>query len=90
MTGSLPVRSGVRPPGSFSAPDEPQLLASGWERRFLADKGRADETAELYRSMGLEVLVTAPSPAKFAENCEGCAATVCASYVIVYTRARNP
>jgi hypothetical protein len=62
------------------------LLEAGWVRRYLADPQRAQEAVETYGAAGFEVHLQQLAPADFATTCAGCAATVCASYVVVYTR----
>lgn len=68
---------------------DPELLAQGWERRYLADPDRAREAVELYTSLGYEVLEHKLSPEDFGEMCGDCPATVCHSYVMIYTRRRE-
>ncbi len=63
-----------------------RLLAAGWERRFLADPSRAEETIELYTSLGYEVRAENLTPADFGPQCGKCPKVVCRSYVLIYTR----
>ncbi|MBI2899155.1 MAG: hypothetical protein HYY17_03160 [Planctomycetes bacterium] len=65
---------------------DPAILAQGWEHRFLADPARAQEAADLYRSLGLEVLERPVKPSDFGPQCAACAAVACRSYVMIYTR----
>jgi len=69
-----------------AAPGDPALLAAGWVRRHLTDPERAEESAALYREAGFEVLVEPLKPKDISAACEHCAATLCRSYVLVYTR----
>lgn len=62
------------------------LLAQGWERRYLADEHRAREAQETYSAAGFEVHLESLAPANFGSKCQSCAASVCGSYVVVYTR----
>ncbi len=68
----------------------PALAAEGWQRRYLADESRAKEAEETYRAAGFEVLLHRLKPDDFGDKCVDCAASVCASYVVVYTRRPRP
>ena len=69
-----------------SIPADPDLVAQGWERRHLADPDRADEAVQLYSSLGFEVRTQKLTPADFGPDCGQCAAVVCKTYVLIYTR----
>ncbi len=73
-----------------AAPANRALEAAGWERRFLADELRAREAVELYESLGYEVRAQQLEPADFGPQCDECAAAVCRSYVLIYTRRPEP
>ena len=62
------------------------LVQAGWVRRHLADLDRAKEAEQTYQSAGFEVRLETLSPGNFADKCKTCAASVCSSYVVVYTR----
>jgi len=64
----------------------PQLVAEGWQRRFMADKERAEEARDLYASLGYEVRLEPVAPAELHEWCADCRALVCRAYVTLYTR----
>lgn len=64
----------------------PALLAAGWERRYLADPGRAEEARATYVELGFEVLLEPPAPDQFDNSCAACAETACDTYVLIYTR----
>lgn len=70
----------------FSVADDPELIAAGWVRRFLADPKRAQEAMEMYTDLGFEVMAKKLSPDDFGPMCGECGASVCHSYVVVYTR----
>jgi len=70
----------------FSIPADPELVAQGWERRFLADETRAQEARELYTSLGYEVKAHKLSGHEFGPLCGDCQAVACRSYVMIYTR----
>ncbi len=63
-----------------------KLLAEGWECRFMTDATRAQETIELYDSMGFEVKTQKPSPKDFGPDCGDCGKTACRDYLMIYTR----
>jgi hypothetical protein len=76
---------------------EEELAAEGWERRFVAAEPRLSEAAELYQSIGFDVLV---EPLPTEENlesavCEEKGCTACFDvdkdrYKIIYTRTKEP
>ncbi len=86
---SCPPDLKLRPDGSTVRAD-PKLLADGWVRRYLADPDRARESIELYASLGYEVRTEKLSPADFGAECQQCAAVLCHSYVLIYTRRMKP
>jgi hypothetical protein len=65
---------------------DPELVAAGWERRFLAAADRVEEAVELYRSLGLEIKAEPLGPSDFGPDCQDCASEVCRSYLLIYTR----
>lgn len=67
-------------------PADPELVAAGWVRRYLADPIRAQEAVDLYGRLGYEVKAQKLTAADFGPNCEGCPASACVSYVMIYTR----
>ncbi|MCH8879166.1 MAG: hypothetical protein IID34_04700 [Planctomycetes bacterium] len=70
-------------------PADPKLLAEGWVRRHLTDAARAAEAAELYSDMGFEVELRQLTPQDLGSKCQACAASICGSYVMVYTRRKG-
>jgi len=70
-------------------PPDPALIAAGWQKRFVTDAGRADESRELYEAMGFDVRVEKLSRSQFGDECEGCALSACRSYVMLYTRRKG-
>ncbi len=65
---------------------DPELIAAGWVRRHLVDMERAQESLELYSSIGYEVKMQELKPEDFGPNCLHCTSVICRSYVLVYTR----
>lgn len=67
----------------------PQRVAAGWERRFLADPARAREAAEIYAAMGFEVALDPVRPEDLEEGCTDCALVTAAGFRMIYTRRRG-
>jgi hypothetical protein len=67
------------------APD-PALVAAGWERRFMADAGRAREATALYSDLGFEVSAEPVRPEELSAACGDCRVATCLAYVTLYTR----
>lgn len=68
---------------------DPDLIAAGWEWRFIADSHRTAEACELYEQIGFEVR-TEPLPGTDdAGECEPCQDTV-RHFHAIYTRRRSP
>ena len=64
----------------------PELLAQGWEKRFVTDDTRLAEAVQLYKDLGFEVhteLLKAPE--RYAD-CESCQVYAECSYLTVYVR----
>lgn len=74
------------PPLELSTHGDPALEAAGWVRRHLVDPERAEETIELYESLGFEVMSRTPTPDDFGPKCRDCAAVACREYLLIYTR----
>jgi len=72
---------------------EEELIAAGWERRFIACEPRLSEMVATYKEIGFEVLLE-PLPSKDEmdqANCEESGCTVCfdvdpEKYRIIFTR----
>jgi len=65
---------------------EEELLAQGWTRQFVADEPRLSEAAELYESIGMEVLLV-PLPAEAEQGeCRSCMEVAPEQFRIIYTR----
>jgi hypothetical protein len=65
---------------------DPDLVAAGWERRFIADAVRAREATALYTSLGFEVHAESLKPTEFGPQCGDCQLVACHMYVTIYTR----
>jgi hypothetical protein len=65
---------------------DPRRIADGWERRFIADRPRAEEAIELYAGMGYEVCADPIMPEELADDCEDCLLVARLRFVTIYTR----
>ena len=68
------------------APD-PDRLAAGWQRRFIADRARAEEAIRLYEDLGFEVCADPLQPEALAGGCEDCQLLMLLQFKTIYTRA---
>lgn len=85
----IPAGSQVQNPGPFPFLDlspNPKLLSQGWDRRFMVGPDRVDETNQLYRELGYEVLNEPVIPSELNEICKACQTLACSDYVVIYTR----
>jgi len=55
-----------------SLPPDAELLAEGWEYRFLADPRMAAEAVATYRELGYEVRLEPFEVAAAPDECSGC------------------
>jgi len=67
---------------------DPQRIAEGWERRFIADGRRAEEMIALYTELGFEVIADPVSPNEVGEDCDDCQLLAALQFKIIYTRKR--
>jgi hypothetical protein len=65
---------------------DPELLAAGWERRFVADGQRACEATELYEQLGYEVCTRSLGPDELGDECEDCKLIALLQFQTIYTR----
>jgi len=65
---------------------DPQRIADGWERRFIADRPRAEEVIELYAGLGYEVCADPFMPDELADDCDDCLLVAQLRFVTIYTR----
>jgi len=68
---------------------DPDLLAAGWQRRFIADSQRAKEAEQLYRELGFEVLAEPVRPAEIKDDCADCQLLMVLEFRTIYTRKRD-
>lgn len=75
---------------------EDELIAAGWEKKFVTCEPRLSEMVEMYAEIGCEVHLE-PLPSKEeldAESCEASGCTACFDvdkerYRIIFTRPKN-
>ena len=65
---------------------DPQRIVDGWERRFIADRPRAEEAIELYTGLGYEVCADPIMSDELADDCEDCLLVARLRFVTIYTR----
>ena len=82
MPGDVLVGARFRP--------DPQLVALGWDYRFVAGGPRLKETVQLYRQLGFEVLAQPVPPESFPDECEGCQLVALLELRTIYTRIAQP
>jgi hypothetical protein len=76
--------------GSFlgcTLPGNPDLIAEGWERRFIADPRMAAEAVETYTELGFEVKLEPVKTDGLQEECSGCKGLL-ERFNMVYTRKK--
>ena len=71
-------------------PADPELMADGWERRFMADPPRAEEARIIYTELGYEVRAEEIKPSELSVLCGDCRLATCQAYVTLYTRRSPP
>jgi len=75
---------------------EEELIAAGWERRFIACEPRLSEMVATYKDIGFEVLLE-PLPSKEEMSQSGCEESGCTAcfdvdperYRIIFTRQKS-
>lgn len=75
-------------PPAWRSERHEELVAEGWQRRFVAAPPRLDEMLELYRSLGLEVRAEPVYASDPAGHCSDCLAAR-ALFRVVYTREKR-
>ncbi len=69
-------------------PADSELVAEGWQRRFLADSRMVQEAVETYGELGYEVRLEPFNEDGLKEECSGCKALL-RQFSVVYTRKKN-
>ncbi|MFQ5706609.1 MAG: hypothetical protein ACE5HO_04120 [bacterium] len=68
-------------------PADPELLAAGWERRFIADARMARDAIDTYGDLGYEVRLEPIDPEGLRDECSGCK-VLFKHFSAVYTRKK--
>jgi hypothetical protein len=68
---------------------DPELVAQGWERRFIADPQRAQEATELYEQLGFEVRAEPLRSAETVDDCDDCLTAAALGFKTIYTRKKT-
>ena len=66
---------------------DPERIAKGWERRFIADETRIAEMVQLYHELGYETVVDPVRAADVVEDCGDCSLVVLQRLKMIYTRS---
>ena len=66
----------------------PELVAAGWERRFITDGRRAQEMIVLYNELGYEVHLEPVQAEEFEDECEDCSLVALLKFCTIYTRKK--
>jgi hypothetical protein len=64
------------------------LLKEGWIKRTILDEPRLSEVAELYESLGFEVLLRPVDPSTFGAECNKCIKEQCDRFSTVFVRKK--
>jgi len=65
---------------------DPERIADGWERRFIANGPRAEEMMRLYRELGFEVVADPVQAGHAGDDCEDCQVVIASQFKMIYTR----
>ncbi len=68
---------------------DPQRIADGWERRFVADAERAKEAMQLYAQLGYEVCADPVRADQMDEQCADCQLLMLLQFKMIYTRKKK-
>lgn len=74
---------------AINLPPDPEMVAKGWERRFMADPNRLEESVNLYRELGYEIQINPVRPEELSVVCGDCRLAVCSAYSTIYTRKQS-
>lgn len=67
---------------------DPDLVAAGWELRFIADSHRMPEALDLYKQIGFEVRAEPLPGTDDPDECSSCQDAV-RQFHAIYTRRRS-
>ena len=68
---------------------DPELVAQGWQPRFIGDARQTKEATELYQELGFEVRAE-PVPAdEMGDDCSDCQVLILLQFKTIYTRKKG-
>ena len=71
---------------NLDRPPDPQLVAEGWERRFMTQRARLAEYTDLYTSLGFDVRAEPVRSDEVDRECNDCRLILYQQIVTLYTR----
>lgn len=71
-----------------TVPPDRDLLAQGWQYRFIGDERMANDAVQTYGELGHEVLLLPVNTKDLKDECEGCK-ILFQNFKAVYTRKQN-
>lgn len=74
---------------NLDRPPDPKLVAEGWERRFMTQRGRLAEYTDLYGSLGFDVRAEPVRSDEVDPECNDCRLILFRQIVTLYTRKRS-
>jgi hypothetical protein len=74
---------------NLDRPPDPKLVAEGWERRFMTQRGRLAEYTDLYSSLGFDVRAEPVRSDEVGPDCNDCRLILFQQIVTLYTRKRS-
>ncbi len=82
------LAAGPRLAPDLNFPPDPELVAQGWQRRFIADRIRSKEVGKLYSELGYEVRYEPVKPRDLSDECGDCRLAT-AFFMTIYTRKKS-
>ena len=67
---------------------DPELVAEGWQPRFIADARQAKEATELYTQLGFEVRAEPVPVEQMEDDCSDCQVLILLQFKTIYTRKK--
>ena len=67
----------------------PNLVAAGWERRFIGDARQVKDATELYTALGFEVLTEPVESDRFDDDCGDCQLLAMLKFQTIYIRRKE-
>ena len=67
----------------------PDLVAKGWQRRFVTDSRRIKEVTDLYDELGFEIHAEPVQAEEFDDDCEDCGLVALLKFSTIYTRKKR-